>query len=200
VVQDSNGQIIREFHVVPSGANGSACMSILDIVWVSNKSIGAECHLTPSQSEFVETDITTGRVLRDLNGLFFKPSPDGNHIAHLGPVPHFAPPYAKSDYLQVDGVTIYPLPRGSKPSPTRDQSPPDVVQPKGDTWVGIHDIGRSLNWAGDSKSVEFNDCTYDWTPESPSDNLGKESNRRCQSLSVALDGSVTRIPARKNVR
>jgi hypothetical protein len=192
VVQDSSGQIIRQFHVIPSGADGHPCMSILRIVWVSDNSIGAECHLTPSASEYVETDITTGKVLRDLNGLFFTPSPDGKHVAHIGPIPHFAPPYAQSYYLQVDGVTIYPLPRGSNPSRTRDLSPPDVVEPKGDTWVGIHDI-KSLIWSSDSKSVEFNDCTYDWTPASPSDNLGKESNRSCRYLRVALNGSVTRV-------
>src|SRR5207247_10956638 len=88
--------------------------------------------------EAFNTDITTGKVLRDLNGLFFTPSPDGKHVAHIGPIPHFAPPYAQSYYLQVDGVTIYPLRRGSNSSRTRDQSPPNVVEPKGDTWVEIH--------------------------------------------------------------
>jgi len=197
VVQDANGQVIREFHVIPRGANGQPCMSILNIIWVSDNSIGAECHSTPSSSEYIETDITTGKVVRELSGLFFTPSPDGKHIAHIGPIPHFAPPNAKSYYLQVDGVTIYPLRRGLNPSQTRDQSPPNVVESKGDTWVGIHYID-SLIWSSDSKSVEFNDCTYDWTPAFPSDNLGNESNRRCRYLKVALNGSVTPIPIHKN--
>jgi hypothetical protein len=191
VVQDASGRVLREFHVITRGADGHPCMSILDIVWVSDNSIGAECHLTPSASEYVETDITTGKALRDLNGLLFTPSPDGKHVAHIGPIPHFAPPYAQSYYVQVDGVTIYPLTRGARPSRTRDQSPPDVVEPKGDTWVGIHDI-ESLMWSSDSNSVEFNDCTYDWTPAFPSDNRGKQANRRCQHLRVALNGNVTR--------
>jgi len=82
VVQDANGQVIREFHVIPRGANGQPCMSILNIIWVSDNSLGAECHSTPSSSEYIETDITTGKVVRELSGLFFTPSRWQAHRQH----------------------------------------------------------------------------------------------------------------------
>ena len=88
------------------------CLSILSMAWAGNDRIAIECHINPSLSEYVETEIATGRQRRDLLGIYFTPAPDGSHVAHCGWIIHFAPPYAQSDYLQIDDLTIYPLPPG----------------------------------------------------------------------------------------
>src|SRR5256884_252498 len=66
-------------------------------------------------SEYVEIDLSTGQTVRDLVGYNFTVSPNGKEVAHVGWIPHFAPPYAKSEYLQIDHTTIYPLPKGMSP-------------------------------------------------------------------------------------
>jgi hypothetical protein len=60
-------------------------------------------------------DLKTGRHIRDLAGFGFTPSPNGKWVAHVAPLVHFAPPYAKSYYLQLNDVTVYPLPKNMKP-------------------------------------------------------------------------------------
>lgn len=66
-------------------------------------------------SEYIETDITTQKVTRDLLGYQFTRSPDGSSVAHVGWIIHFAQPYAQSNYLQIDHTLIYPLPKGTRP-------------------------------------------------------------------------------------
>src|SRR5439155_1629124 len=51
-------------------------------------------------------------VIRDGNG--YQLTHNGKEVAHVGWIPHFAPPNAQSNYLQVDNTTIYPLPKGDE--------------------------------------------------------------------------------------
>ena len=118
-----------------------------------------ECHATPSASEYVEVNLASGKNVRDLVGLGFAPAPDGKFIAHVGPLIHFAPPYAKSYYLMIDDTTVYPLPKGAKPT---DDQPADVVQERGNRYIGIHDFVSKFFWSPDSNQVAFVDCTFDW--------------------------------------
>ena len=71
-------------------------------MWVGNNAVGVECHISPSSSEYVETDVSTGRTVPTLMGFDFEPSPDTLHIAHEGWMPHFVPPYEQSFYLLID--------------------------------------------------------------------------------------------------
>jgi hypothetical protein len=174
------------------------CTSILSILWVSENVVGAECHINPSLSEYVETDISTGQTTRDLLGFDFTPSPDGKYVAHVGWIPHFAPPPAQSNYLQIDRTTVYPLPLGV--SPVEQQGlpePPKVVQQHGLTYSGIHEFTSRLFWSPDSQRIALIDCTYDWTANTvmaSSAGDGKASNRRCSLAVVSPSGQPTLFP------
>lgn len=174
------------------------CASILSIVWVGNHAVGAECHINPSLNEYVETDLSTGQTTRDLLGFDFEVSPDGQHVAHVGWMPHFAPPLAKSYYLQIDHTTVYPLPQGMSPVEQENASePPRVVQQHGLTYSGIHEFASRLFWSPDSQRIGLIDCTYDWTANTPtamSAGDGSESNRHCSLAVVSRNGKLARFP------
>lgn len=192
VILDLEGRRVRHFQVrsTPPGP----CISILSIEWVDSGAVAAECHVNPSVSEYVETELATGKAVRDLFGLQFTRSPDGKKVAHVGSFPHFAPPFAQSWYLQVDHTTIYPLPKGVKPVAQKGlANPPDVVRSKGLTWSGIHEFGPQLSWSPDSQRIALVDCTYSWTANkadfsSAAD--GTESESVCALVVVSMNGKV----------
>lgn len=165
------------------------CSSILSIAWVGDNAVSAVCHGNPSMSEYVEIDLSTGRTVRDLVGYNFTVSPNGKEVAHVGWVPHFAPPYAKSEYLQIDHTTIYPLPKGTSPVEEKGlPEPPKVVHQKGLLYQGIHEFMPEMYWSPDSRRIALVDCVYDWkanSTESQSEGDGEESDRRCSLVVVS---------------
>jgi hypothetical protein len=190
VILDVAGQRVRS--IQPKTDQG-LCISILALSWAGPGNVAIECHINPSLSEYVEIDAATGRTTRDLLGYEFTRSPDGKRVAHVGWIVHFAPPYAKSHYLQVDDTTVYPLPAGRGPVKQEGLSaPPEVVRRRGLTYFGIHDFQSGLFWSPDSRHLALVDCLYDYTvkTESSQDSDGVESGRRCQLAIVALDGRV----------
>jgi len=199
VVLDLEGRRVLSFQpkhqAVPPP---QSCASILSIVWVGNQAVGVDCHINPSLSEYVETEISTGQTTRDLLGFDFEPSPDGRHVAYVGWMPHFAPPPEKSYYLQIDRTIVYPLPPGISPFEQKGLSgPPSVVQEHGLTYLGIHEFASRLFWSSDSWRIAFIDCTYDWTANTPtasSAGEGKESNRCCSLAVVSSDGEHALFP------
>jgi hypothetical protein len=180
-------------------APAEPCSSILNITWLLNAIIAVECHFNPSMSEYIEVDLQTGKNVRDLLGLGFTPSPDSKWIAHVGPIIHFAPPYAQSYYLLIDNATVYPLPKGAKPTARKlSDKPIDVVQHRGGRYIGIHELGPRFAWSPDSSRVAFTDCTFDWIEKGigaddprPS---GDETNRRCSLAVVARNGAFLLFP------
>ncbi len=166
--------------VVACDAQAPPCVSVLATERLAN-STAYECHINPSTSEYIELDTRTGKRLRDLYGYDFKRSPDGKRVAHVGGYPHFAPPFAKSNYLQFDETSVYPTDR--------------EVRNEGKKWFEIHDFRHDLTWSPDSRHVALTDCLYDWTSTADAnDNLGEESNRHCVVAIVALNGSTRTIP------
>jgi hypothetical protein len=198
VVLDLEGQRVLSFQprhqAVPPI---EPCSSILSVVWVGDGAIAAVCHINPSLTEYIETDISTGKNTRDLSGLDFKPSPDGKWVAHVGWIIHFAPPPSKSYYLQVDRTTIYPLPKGMQPVEQIGLvEAPEVVRKEGPTYRGIHEFG-DISWSPDSKRIALIDCTYEWTPNTPqflSEADGKESGRRWALVVVSTTGKFVTFP------
>jgi hypothetical protein len=192
VVLDLEGRRVRSFQ--PAELRGS----ILSFTWTSESTIATECHINPSLSQYIETDISTGRNTRDLLGFDFTPSPDGKWVAHVGWIVHFAPPYAQSNYLQVDRLTIYPLPEGMRPvGQVGLMEPPAVVRKEGPTYRGIHDFVHGLSWSPDSQRIALIDCTYDWTPNTPgalSAGDGTESGKRCSLAVVTTSGKPVLFP------
>lgn len=199
VILDLEGDRVASFQpkleVVPPA---SSCSSILSIAWVGDNTLAAECHINPSVNEYVETDLSTGQTSRDLLGFDFTLSPNGKLVAHVGWLVHFAPPYAKSYYLQIDRTTIYPLPKGMKPVEQKGLTrAPDVIRTKGLTYFGIHEFLPGLFWSPDSERIALVDCRYDWTENHPGAVAwgdGKESNRRCSVAIVSRSGNVTLVP------
>ncbi len=201
VILDLDGNRLQSFAV---GKANERCMSINRISWAGEDAIGAECHMNPSLSEYVETEIATGRVRRDLLGGNFTLSPDGKTVAHTGWIVHFAPPYAQSDYLQVEDTIIYPLPAGTAPvKQAALEQPPAIVQKVGETYRGIHEFMPGLAWSPDSQRIALIDCTYDWTPDTPealSAAQGKESGHVCKLAIVSLDGRAQLFPLETGIR
>ena len=170
------------------------CSSILSIAWVGDNAVSVVCHGNPSMSEYVEIDLSTGQTVRDLVGYNFTVSPNGKEVAHVGWIPHFAPPYAKSEYLQIDHATIYPLPKGMSPVEQKGlPEPPEVVHQKGLLYQGIHEFMPEMYWSPDSQRIALVDCVYDWkanSAESQSEGDGEESNRRCSLAVVSRSGEA----------
>ncbi len=194
VILDLGGHQLAEFEPISQAARPpAACASIVSIRWVGNDSIAAECHLTPSSSEYIETNLAAGQVTRDLFGGDFTPSPNRKQVAHVAGLVHSAPPYAQSNYLQLDTTTIYPLPEGTGPAETL----PEVVRRNGSAYTGIHEFMPGLAWSPDSRHVALIDCTFDWTPKEPSSLSaadGRESNRSCSAVVVSRTGRFNRLP------
>jgi hypothetical protein len=193
VILDLEGRRVASFQpkhqAIPPAV---PCASVLFIAWVQPNAIAAECHINPSLSEYIETDFSTGKTTRDLLGYDFTPSPDSKKIAHVGWIVHFAPPYAQSNYLQVENRTIYPLPKGTQPIEQKlSEGPPGVVSQRGLTYSGIHEFAPGLAWSPDAERIALIDCTYDWTANqagSLSAGDGKESNRQCSLAAVSIHG------------
>lgn len=200
IILDLEGRRIQSFTptIVGFGAT-EPCASILGISWRSSDQIVAvECHVNPSVSAYMEIDLKTGKHIQDLAGLGFTPSPDGRWVAHVAPLVHFAPPYAKSYYLQLNDVTVYPLPKNMKPIRQHafEQSI-DIVSRQGDKYAGIHEFVPRFAWSPDSTRVAFVDCVFDWIetggPDSGGNPIGEERSRSCSIAVVSVIGSHTSI-------
>jgi hypothetical protein len=196
VILALDGQRITSFHVIsPQSPNPTPCMSILSIAWLNQFEIAAECHINPSLGEFIVSDIHAKRVTKDLFGFAFAPSPDGNSIAHVGWIPHFAPPFAKSEYLQIDDTLIYPLSTGKSPVILKSlEGPSDVVHNEGDNYIGIHECGSGFHWSADGRHIAFVDCVFDWKATSPDGHVGDEVNRTCSLIAISRDGKFQSFP------
>ncbi len=124
-------------------------------------------------SEYVEIDLSTGQTVRDLVGYNFTVSPNGKEVSSCRQrIPHFAPPYAKSEYLQIDHTTVYPLPKGMSPIEQKGLSEwAKVVHQKGLTYQGIHEFMPWMYWSPDSQRIALVDCRYDWKANSANHSL-----------------------------
>jgi hypothetical protein len=196
VITNQSGAEVRRFAV---RTDQGSCGSILKVQWASENIIGAECHDNPSLSYYYEVDATTGKVVREYLGYGFVRSPDLAKVAHVGWIIHFAPPWVKSQYLQVGNTILYPLPPGMKPV---DQKPlqmaPEVVTEKRLVYTGVHEFQSRFAWSPDSRRVGFIDCLVDYRLRDDSpvafEEGGKRENERCFVLAVGLDGRFDRTP------
>ncbi len=174
------------------------CGSINSVAWAGDQAVAADCHINSSLSEYIKTDLETGQVTLDLLGYGFAPSPDGKQVAHIGWYPHFAPPWAQSNYLQVDHATIYPLPEGMGAGERKNLTgTPEVVRVKGPKYSGIHGFLPGLHWSPDGQRIALIDCTYDWTAKMVGRREtedGDASNRRCFVAAVSLNGDAVTFP------
>ena len=198
IILDLDGNRLQSFQPRSEAIGQSEpCASILDISWVSDRVMAVECHLNLSLSEYIEIDLPTEKTVQDFLGYGFTRSPDLRHVAHVGPIIHFAPPYAQSNYLVIDDITVYPLPKGAKPTVQQV----DVVRDIGLKSIGIHSFVPRFSWSPDSKRVAFFDCVFDWIGTGASDDggspIGNSTSSKCSIAVVSLTGAFTLIPLRE---
>ncbi len=198
VITNRDGTELHRFEV--RNEERVPCASILDVQWASEGVIGAECHANPSLSDYYEVSIATGKTLHEYRGYRFVRSPDLANVAHVGWIIHFAPPWVRSEYLQVGNTIIYPLPSGMKPVEQKPlEMAPEVVTQKGLVYAGVHGFGsRFPVWAPDSHKVGLVDCLVDYrlrdhSPEALEEH-GKPENERCFAVAVGLNGAVQKTP------
>lgn len=177
---DLEGDRLKVLQARPSllGSSEEACASINRITWLHADSVvGVECHATPSSSEYVEVDITTGKTVRELLGGGFTSSPNGQFMAHVGPVMHFAPPPVKSNFFFLDNTVLYPLPKGTKPAEVKPLDQLFLQSPG-----GVHSFGSGFAWSPNSRRIAFVDCVFEWVEtgeiNGSAERVGHERNRR----------------------
>lgn len=197
ILLDLAGRRLLAFRPSLAIAGNGPCASVLALQWNGDNRLGVECHVNPSLSEYIETRLITRATVRDLLGFGFVPAPDHHAVAHVGWIVHFAPPFAQSYYLQLDDLTVYPLPAGLRP--VRQKWPYDplpVVQHDGAVYRGIHEFVSHLAWSPDSRRVGLIDCIFDWTPNHPAalDNDGVSSSPTCFAVAVEATGAFERFP------
>lgn len=196
VITRRDGTEIRRFQIRD---REGPCMSILGVEWASENAIAAECHGNPSMSSYYEVDAASGKVLRQYLGYGFVRSPDSAKVAHVGAIPHFAPPWQQSEYLQVGDTILYPLPPGTKPvKQTPLEGAPEVVTRKGLVYAGVHEFPGTFVWSPDSRMIGLLDCLVDYRLRDGSEDAlnegGKRENRRCFAVAVGLDGALRKTP------
>jgi hypothetical protein len=194
VIADREGRELRRFEVPDRDA---PCMSILRLEWAGENVIAAECHQNPSLSSYLEIDIRSGKVLRSYSGYGFVRSPDYTKVAHVGWIIHFAPPWVKSEYLQVGNTILYPLPPGMKPVEQKPlEMAPGVVERRGLVYTGVHEFRSDFAWSPDSRNIGFIDCLVDYRLRDDSQEAfnegGTEENLRCFAVAVGPDGAFRR--------
>lgn len=198
VITKADGAEVRRFQV---RTDEGPCASILDIHWAGEKAIGAVCHGNPSLSYYYEVDVTSGKVLQEYRGYRFVRSPDYSKVAHVGWIIHYAPPWVKSEYLQVGNTILYPLPSGMKPVEQKPlEMAPEVVIQKGLVYAGVHEFRSKFVWSPDSRKIGLVDCLVDYrlrddSPEAFAEG-GEQENWRCFAVAVGLDGSSRKASIR----
>jgi hypothetical protein len=133
VVISADGNEIKS--ILPIDPSDRApCVSINAAEFIDEQRIGVECHYNPSTSRYIVIDLGSGNTLASFLGYAFRWSPDRTQLAHVGWIPHFAPPEATSEYLQIGDRTVYAPQKGNE----------------------HHDLSP-FYWAPDSRHIAFID-------------------------------------------
>jgi dipeptidyl aminopeptidase/acylaminoacyl peptidase len=104
---------------------------VLRLGWHGDDAVWIEGHVNPSTSIYDEWNVTTKERVRELAGMRFAWSPDGQHLAYLEHRAHFTPDASRPPAIVIDGRRIW--------------SATDV-QPR---------IESPLTWSPDSKRLAF---------------------------------------------
>ena len=174
---------------IPGLDRGNA---IMRVDWLDNDRIGIDTHITPSSGQYRVVNVATGVQLASYLGYGFRPSLDFTRVAHVGPMPHFAPAFAKSDYLMVDNRVVYPPGVGEEPNVL----PPDP----GDKLLyrDIREFRSDAAWSTDGNRIALVERLFDWRADQWGSYYGKEENSRWWLLVVPAAGGEalrTKLPA-----
>jgi hypothetical protein len=90
VISDLTGKVTRETPVRPAGnsSNPESIRAIEEVEWLSNRLVRFEGSFGPRNCAVFDLDLDAGKTLRewDLECDTLVASPDGKHVAYLGPV------------------------------------------------------------------------------------------------------------------
>jgi len=148
----------------------AACDDQISFTWLSTRIVEMECHINPSVGAYQEVDAVTGKMFNSALGSGFTRSPDGHHVANVGWLPHFSPPYQHSHYLEIDGKAVYP-------KPVRRDEELNFAKKAGSLYTDIHEFQYSWTWSPDSRLVALVDREFDWQ-ENSTDDTDEEVNER----------------------
>lgn len=111
VVYTARGAQVAVAHVWEVEPNASVRVGIRGCEswgWVDNARLFCEGSINPSTGVYLVFDARSGRELAEYLGTAFTWSPDLRRIANEGNVPHFMPPEAKCDSIEIDGKSVFP--------------------------------------------------------------------------------------------
>ncbi len=166
---------------IPALGRGNA---VMQIEWLGNDRIGIDTHINPSAREHRVVSVATGGELASYMGCGLRPSPDSKHIAHGGWIPHFAPAFAKSNYLLVDGVIVYPPNPGKEPN-VRPPDPADQL-----LFRDIRGFRSGLSWSSNGRRIAFIERLFDWRADEFGSYRGTEQNERWYLVVVPASGGA----------
>ena len=114
IIITAEGERVRSIPISSeSSSQGSAVEinTLEDMEWLNNNKVGYHGHDNPSLGEYRILDINTGKYIASYLGARFRWSPDKSKLAQFGWQVHFDPPESKNDYVQINGETVYSLPK-----------------------------------------------------------------------------------------
>jgi dipeptidyl aminopeptidase/acylaminoacyl peptidase len=144
IIGAERGEALKALALPASSAAGTpAINSILGMEWLNSDRFAYEGHVNPSMSEYRVVDLTSGRIIRTVPGSCFHWSPDRKKLAVCGWLPHFSAPQTLHQFVQINGRTVYTLPKGSL----------------------VDYVASDFSWSADSTKVAFleRDDTVDKT-------------------------------------
>jgi len=143
------------------------------------------CEVNPSVGVYQEVDVNTGNAGLSGLGFGFVRSPAGRHLAFAGWVPHFSPPYEKSNHLTIDRENVYPI-------PGRKDEELNLAKRVGDRYVNIHEFSQPWVWSPDSRLLAVVEREFDWQPGG-TDDVGTEVDTRYYLVVAGLRTSPRRV-------
>ncbi len=179
VLYSSDGTRLRS---IPALDKGNA---VNRIEWLGDSRIGIDTHINPSLGQYRIVDAMTGSEVSSCTGFGFVPSPDFTRVAHAGWIPHFAPPFARNEYLMVDDRIVYPSGAGDNPNLAREDPQDQLL------YRDIHEfVAPFFVWSPDGTRIAFVERLFDWRADGIGSYRGEEENSRWQLVMVPATGGT----------
>jgi Tol biopolymer transport system component len=134
IISAKRGEVLKTLALpARSSAETPNINAILGMEWLNSNRLAYEGHINPSLSEYRVVDLRSSKVIRTELGSCFSWSPDRQKLAVCGWLPHFAASETSREYVQINGRTVYTLPKGRL----------------------VDNIASDLSWSPDSSKVAF---------------------------------------------
>jgi hypothetical protein len=93
MVMRTDGPLVNEIHFRPVEENALGMRGVERFQWISERRLVVAGSINPSTGEYAVIDVETGKQVAGnlVDGFTWVASPDGEHAAYLGFIPHFTP-------------------------------------------------------------------------------------------------------------